>query len=105
LVTDVAFEDFMIRRAYILRGDCEVALRAKKLILREDKGKPLFSKRDEWEAELNTDWSEWYKEACQYIVHIYGDAIEGKRYDVRNSGDDIIIEENIMHFTNTKQSY
>ena len=93
----------MIKRAYIIHADSALAKRAVALDKRELKGKPLFSSREEWEAELKTDWQEWNKEACDYIVHIYGDRIAGKRFLVTINNGNVYFEEDDVCYTNEEQ--
>ncbi|CAM0054223.1 hypothetical protein VPHD485_0088 [Vibrio phage D485] len=93
----------MIKRAYIIHADSAIAKRAVVLDRRESKGKPRFSKKGEWEAEMLTDWQEWNKEACDYIVHIYGDLIAGKSFNVTIVNGNVYFEENDVCYTNEKQ--
>ncbi|AGN30105.1 hypothetical protein VPFG_00103 [Vibrio phage nt-1] len=94
----------MIKRAYFVHADSALAKRAVVLDKREAKGKPLFTNKEEWEAELKTDWQEWNKEMCDYIVHIYGDYIAGKRFSVQVLHDQsVFIEEDNVCYTNEKQ--
>lgn len=94
----------MIKRAYIIHAESALAKRALTLDLREKKGKPVFSSKSEWEAELLTDWQEWNKEMCDYIVHIYGDHIAGKPFNatILVNGS-IYFEEDDVCYTNEKQ--
>ncbi|AFN37287.1 hypothetical protein VH12019_00319 [Vibrio phage VH1_2019] len=93
----------MIKRAYIIHADSALAKRAVALDKREAKGKPFFTSKEEWEAELQTDWQEWNKEACDYIVHIYGDHIAGKTFLVTIQDGNVYFEENDVCYTNEKQ--
>lgn len=93
----------MIKRAYIIHKDCEIGKRALSLFEREKKGKPFFIKKEEWNAILATDWQEWNKEACKYIVHIYQEDISGIFFDVSiTHKGDVYLEESDRHFTNIR---
>ncbi len=93
----------MIKRAYIIHAESAIAKRAVALDAREKKGKPMLSSKQEWEAELATDWQEWNKEAFDYIVHIYGDKIAGKKFNVTIANGNVYFEEDDVCYTNEKQ--
>lgn len=93
----------MIKRVYVVHEDSALAKRAVVLDRRERAGKPLFTNREEWESELRTDWQEWNKEMCDYIVHIYGDYIAGKRFLATINDNKVFFEEDDVCYTNEKQ--
>ncbi len=87
----------------MIHAESALAKRAVLLDRREQKGKPLFEKKGEWEAEMLTDWQEWNKEMCDYIVHIYGDHIAGKPFNVTLINGSVYFEESDVCYTNEKQ--
>lgn len=93
----------MIKRAYIIKNDCEVGKRAIALFKREKLGKSLFQRKAEFEAELETDWDTWKTEACTYIYHIYGDYINGNIFTMSLHNGDILVEQHDRHYVNVKQ--
>ncbi|CAL9959750.1 hypothetical protein VPHD479_0045 [Vibrio phage D479] len=90
----------MIKRAYIIQRGSALAERAVKLNDRQQQGKQLFQKKEEWEALLEADWNDWFQDARNYINHVYPGVIASRIFDVAIVDGNVFVEENDAHFTN-----